>query len=169
MELWKKENLKHTIPYLTILLLGWLWGSVKNELPAFLNRLSQNISPQLVSAIALSGYLLSILIGCLAFKLLSENQKLKSKPDEGILKLHFGVHWKVYLSTGEVGDTPYCGCCSPPKLLANSNVDTTYLCLSPQNSDAKIRYYPLYENGNPITFQQAYQKVKDIYKKKHTK
>lgn len=98
--------------------------------------------------------------------LYSENKQLKSKPDEGILKTHFGVNWKVYLTTGEVSDTPYCGCCSPPKLLTISNYDTNYMCIDSRSAN-HTRYYPLAENGNPLTFQQAYQKVKDIYKKNH--
>ena len=98
--------------------------------------------------------------------LYSENKRLKSKPDEGVLRPHFGVHWRVYLTTGQVSESPYCGCCSPNKFLHKWN-DVIYQCRSPQNSKIGYQDYNFNdETGKEIPYQQAYQKVKELYKRK---
>ncbi len=112
MDFWKKENIKYIIPATITLLLGLLWGSAKKELSVFLGNLFQRIPPQLVLAIAISGYLLVILIGWLAFQLLIENRQLKSKPE---FIPRFNLKWKKIKN--KIDPQPYCICCNPPNPL----------------------------------------------------
>ena len=173
MELWKKENLKYIIPASITLLLGLLWGSAKNELPVFLGKLFQNISPQLVSAIAISGYLLAILIGWIALQLLSENKKLKSEPE---FITRFNLNWKK--TQNKIDPHPYCISCSTPHPLLiteykiGGNPNAEHLKCIHKQIPHTVQWdgydHWAQKNQKAISYKQAYKEVCEEFNIKPT-
>ena len=162
--------------YALIAILLFALGLFTKDFPflSTLKALAEKIQPLNMLILIIVLFLLFFIALIFLFKQLKTIKLLKSEPDKGTFKPHFGAKWFVYLKTGEVSDFPFCGCCEPPKILTTYKDNITeggqniirvsYYCNSPNGGG--VSYYKFIDkDGNTLTHQQAYQKVQEIYKK----